>query len=266
MIWTEEHGIKHKARKTLDVLSGNYDQTLRPANTNIEVRFGIFAIINILSFVILGIVVPFFPAEGLQGEAVVQAQEDWRAIHQNSLETAVSHQGVLDRVSWDFEKCVTDRGAWSSIDYCVGLRGDLPPYNVQEMRLTDPNLTESPYDFFVKNGDSSSKALRLSCNTSLQGIAFNAKPGGEKLLHELTCIPISLDRYITEADNLFELKIPDLVDPILVQVLQGASFDVHGGMILKTSNTIGSGYEIYKSTGQNSHTNPLTNPDGQGAT
>ena len=91
------------------------------------------------------------------------------------------------------------------------------------------------------------RAYRLSRNTSLQGFAFNTKPGGNKLLHELTCIPVSLDQFITQVNGSFELKVKELIPSSLSLAMHQSSFIIHDSMILKTSNAVGSGFEIYGS-------------------
>jgi hypothetical protein len=57
---------------SLSTISGNHCQVLRSLDMTIKLRFGVFAILNIVSFVILCIFIPFFLVEGLQGETIVQ--------------------------------------------------------------------------------------------------------------------------------------------------------------------------------------------------
>jgi hypothetical protein len=271
MKWKEEHGFRRKAIILLGIMSGNRHQVLRPTDTAIELRFGIFAVLNIVSFIILGIFIPVFLAEGLQGEPIVQSIEGFPGAYFFNRVKAIIDEGVRERVSWDFKTCVTDRGVWNQSGYCVNLHNTLPPYKTENINLTDPIFTEPPYRFLSERGDVNFRAVRLSRNTSLQDIAFNAKPGGEKLLHELTCVPVPLGHYIAKVNESFDLTIKDLIPSNFSRTVNDdSSFIIHDSMILKTSNTIGSGREIFGSKIHrgytNSHTNPVINRGDQGAT
>ncbi|KAF2184908.1 hypothetical protein K469DRAFT_175563 [Zopfia rhizophila CBS 207.26] len=268
MILTEEHGFRQKVKMSLGTMSGNHRQALRPLDNTIELRFGVFAILNIVSFVILGVFIPFFLAEGLQGETIVQAIQGFPEPYRTSSLVAIADEKVRDRVYWDFKTCVTDRGVWNQTEYCVDLRNTLPSYKAENMNLIDPIFADSPYRFLIEKGDTNLRALRLSRNTSLQDVAFNAKTGGKKLLHELTCVPISLGQLITQVNGFFDLSVKDLIpfsDPELER-----SYVLHESMILKTSNAVGSGHEIYGSKIKNDsiaqHTKPVDNHGDRGAT
>lgn len=269
MIWTEEHGIRPKVKMFLGTMSGSHRQVLRPLDTTIELRFGIFAILNIV-FVVLCIFIPFFLAEGLQGETIVQAIKDFQGAYYFTRQSAIVDEVVRARVTSDFKKCVTDRGVWNQTDYCVDLRNSLPPYKVEDMNLTDPIFADSPYRFLMEKGDANFGALRLSRNTSLQDVAFNTKPGGKKLLHELTCVPVSLGQFITQVNGSFELRVKDLIPESISHTVDRTSFVLHDSMILKTSNAVGSGHEIYRSKihlgSTASHTEPVKNHSDQGST
>ncbi|KAF2816005.1 uncharacterized protein BDZ99DRAFT_457924 [Mytilinidion resinicola] len=242
-------------------LSRRHRQALRPVDTTIELRFGLFAILNIVSFLILGIFIPFLLAEGLQGEAIVLARKDLQGSYSNLRNSAAFDKGVRERTSDDFRTCVTDSRNWSQTAYCADLRKTLPSYTTENMDLRDPVFAELPYQFLVEKGDTNYKALRLGRNITFQDAGFNVKPGGKKLLHELTCVPVSLDPFITyvngsfEENNrvskrfvngAFELRVPDLLPSALEQG-QGLMFDVvlHDSMLLGTSNDMDSGRETY---------------------
>ena len=270
--WKEEHGFGRKAIILLGIMSGNRHQVLRPMDTAIELRFGIFAVLNIVSFVVLGIFIPVFLAEGLQGEPIVQSIKGFPGAYFFNRIKAIMGEGVRERVSWDFKTCVTDSGVWSRTRYCVNLRNAIPPHKAEDIDLTDPIFTKSPYRFLSESGDAKFMALRLGRDTSLQDIAFNKKQGGKKLLHELTCIPIPLDRFITQGNESFDLTVKDLIPSSFSRAAYGdSSFIIHDSMILKTSNTVGSGHEIYGSKfgswgSFSAHTEPIMNRGDQGAT
>lgn len=219
-IWHEEQGINRKLRDTFEALSGNYAKTLRPPTTTIEIRFGIFAILSITCFVVLSIFIPFFLTDGLQGEAIVQATQYSRDDQADALIWTLGAESMHQVVSWDFEKCVNDRATWSQANYCVDLHNDIPPYESEEIDLTDLVLAQSPYSFLVQLGDANHKATRMSRNTSTRDLAFNARMGGKTLLHEVTCVPVSLDQHISKTNRSFELKFPNLIPPGLAQRLK----------------------------------------------
>jgi hypothetical protein len=134
------------------------------------------------------------------------------------------------------------------------------------VNLADLVFTDSPYRFLIENGDANFTALRLSRNTSLQDVAFNLELERKWLLHELTCVPVSLVKFITQVNGTFELRVNDLIPSSFSHDALPSSFILHDSMILKTSNAVGSGHEIYGSRGTAGRTHPVSNHGNQGAT
>lgn len=246
--WREEYGLRQILKAVLDIMRGNGHQSLHPSDTIIELRFGVFAILNIVSFALLGIYIPFLLAEGMQGEPIVRAIEKIQGLPPEFLSGTdpITDKGVLRRVSWDFQTCVTDRGVWNQTAYCVDLRNSLPPYSTEDMNLSLPAFADSPYRFLREKGDSKFKALRLIQNTSLLDVGVNTKPGGKKLLRELTCIPAYLDQFIIhdKGTGHFRLTIKDLLPTFHNSVWKDDlrySYNLRDDLILMTSNGLGSG-------------------------
>lgn len=260
IIWTEEHGPKHKLQQTFQVLSGHYEQTLRPSGTTIEIRFGIFAILNVVCFIALSLFIPYFLAEGLQGETVVQAIAYAREEHYSALASAKFDGGIRELVNGEFRQCVNDRSIWNNAAYCEGLRKEIS-YTTEKFDLKSSVFADSPYRFLAELGNNQYSAIRMSHNISLQDVAFNTRSGRDVLLHELTCVPVDLERRIFKTNTSFELHIPNLFPAYLNQ-----RFKLHDSMILRTSNAVGSGYEIDRIKGQFPGTKPLINLSGEGAT
>ncbi|CAG8961372.1 hypothetical protein HYFRA_00013833 [Hymenoscyphus fraxineus] len=264
-IWRDEHGFKRKINYSLAIIRGNIRQApdLTTASASTELRFGLFAILNIASFAFLGITVPFFLAEGLQGEAVVQSYlhiPGWcLQIYDNDL-----LNGDLYDNDRDINACLTGNLTWSQSKYCVELRKSFPPYEAENVNMTDPLFENSPFRFLRENGDHTLQAIKLSGHTSLQDIAFNAKSGGDTLLHELTCVPVPLDRFVNDfnaSSYHYELQTKALLSQNWETILQRSDFfshshsqydydsygnvTVHYSMALKTNDSIGSGRQIH---------------------
>ena len=159
IIWTKEHRFGQKVKMSLGTSCGNHRQAPRPMDAIIELRFGVFAILNVVSFAILGIFIPFFLAEGLPGEAIVQSIEHFRGVYAFSRGFAIAYEGVRDSVHRDFKACVANPKIWSQTDCCVDLRNTLPPYRLEDMNLTDPVFTHPPYRFLTEKGDASLQSV-----------------------------------------------------------------------------------------------------------
>ncbi|CAG8978516.1 hypothetical protein HYALB_00010059 [Hymenoscyphus albidus] len=270
-IWTEEYGFKNKINSTLAPMRGNTRQPpdLTTVQASIELRFGVFAILNIASFAFLGIMVPFFLAEGLQGEAVVQGYFH-RPGHFMSTPREIMDEALYDRANDDFEGCISGELIWSQSTYCVDLRKPLPPYEAEDVNLTEPLFEHPPYRVLRENGDGTLQAIKLSGHTSFQDIAFNAKSGEDTLLHELTCVPVPLDPFVNDfngASHHFELRIKGFLSQnwqnwksiwrmdsppySQYEYVSDGYLTIHYSMALKTNNSIVSGRQIHNTSGRN---------------
>ncbi|PVH96980.1 hypothetical protein DM02DRAFT_658707 [Periconia macrospinosa] len=269
----EEHGCKNKVKATLGTLRGSHRKALNQVQNDIDPRFGVFAILNIAGFAVFGLFIPFFLAEGLQGQTVVQATQAFREHYAFNSRLHTNHRQVRDRVFADLRECVLTTGAWKISKYCTNLHATLPSYKVENFNLTDSTLNDPPYRLLQNRGNRNFKALRFSQKMSLQDIAFNTDARGNKLLHELTCVPISLDNYITPLNTSFQLEVGDLIPYSSSDFASWVrdQYVIHKSTLLHTSNALGSGRVIrqMKEVGNDStreHLEPLANEGNQGAT
>lgn len=264
--WSADYGFRQKIRRTLYSFSVKHRQTLHPRETTIDPRFGILAILTFIIFAVLGILVPFLLADGLQGEAIAAAKGSV-ALRSDNRFNIHADSMMRSRVNEDFKTCYLNRESWGRSAYCQDLRKNLPSYQMDNMNPADPIFAKAPYRFVSEKGKMTFNPVRLSRNTSLQDIGFNSKSDGKHLLHELICVPASLEQYIFKANESFNLKVEDLIPdfgPIRNSVF-------HNSMIIKTSNANGSGLEIWESVsregrGLGPHTRPIINHSDRGAT
>lgn len=206
----EEPGCRQKINIMLDVINGNRDQTLHPCENDVESRFGVFAIMNIIIFAVMGIFIPFALAEGLQGVSVVQATIGSLAKYNGSSQIVIDDELVYAHVKKDLKTCVSNEEAWRTTRACTKLRNGLPLYNKEDLNLTNPAFDDPLYHSLVQYGDSTHTALRLTRNTSVRDVFSNTKEKA-RLQHELICTPISIQKIITPLNGSISLNVEDLI-------------------------------------------------------
>ncbi|KAF1996369.1 hypothetical protein P154DRAFT_579965 [Amniculicola lignicola CBS 123094] len=249
LIWKVERGFRRQLSMSVRAITGNPRQIIRRLDHPIEQQFGIFAIANIATFVVLGIFVPFLLAEGLQGETIVQPEDQFHNRFTNHClfqGTAAQSEYVRRAVRWSFNECIERGGEWGESARCVTIRKALPPYRKETIQPTDPIFAKKPYLFLHENGIADTRAIKLSRNLTYKDIGMNIKSGGLSILHELVCIPIDLDGFISHPNGTHQLKFRDFLprDDPDSDLLSDSNFHIHDTMILKTSNAAGSGHEM----------------------
>ncbi|CAI6341431.1 unnamed protein product [Periconia digitata] len=284
MMRSLEDGMNHsnrfieKTRIILSIIKGNHRQA--PADSDIGLRFGVFAIISTAAFLVLGILIPFFLGEGLQGQAAVQALQVYHSEYLQAGWSAIYNERVWAQVEEDMKTCVKYRIGWKNTQHCMGIRDNLPLYRVENLSLMDPRLNHSTYRLLLENGNANFTALRVSRNTSFQDISFNRRKDAKKILHELTCLPMDLDPYIKKSNGTYK-KFDHSGRPSVVEHGDTYNLNVdcikparkptqhevnpdgpkpttHWSMILRTSNAIGSYSQLVKEYMEHNYAQTIT--------
>ncbi|KAF2120391.1 hypothetical protein BDV96DRAFT_324253, partial [Lophiotrema nucula] len=213
-IWKEQTTFRQKLKESIQLLREGNHRSLAVDHPTVPLRFGIWAAICFSGFIVLGIFIPFFLGEGLQGEAIVTGMRvygDYEEITGPPI--FITERTMLQRAHADWDRCFGSLERWKMNSYCQALYDDLPSFEKREMELTDSALNDDRYQFLTTFGDRNSSAIQMSHHTTLQDVGYNAKANGKTLYHELTCVPVPLGPFVYQINGTWQLGIPGLVLP-----------------------------------------------------
>lgn len=207
-IWQSRETLTKRTRAICAVLLGSTDR-LQPADcVRVSPLYGVCALFNIVVFAVLGVIIPYFLSGGLQGETIVQARKGAHRVRADHLFEATHSEQIRNRVDWDLHNCVMGDGSVSSSTYCTNAFEGRRRVLRRDLGLDDALFEEDPYRFLRAHGLKDQKAYQVSRNLTLQDVGSNVRPLGQSLLHELTCVPVSLDAYITRRGGTMESQGP----------------------------------------------------------
>jgi hypothetical protein len=211
-----------------------------PDSVTISPWFGICCLINGSVFLVLGIFVAWFLADGLQGEPIVRSHIPARCfggpIYVNT--PVNTPPGTYhENCSWVWEVL---KRKWQL--YCSQTISAAPEIRQSKNRLLPFN--HSRYRFLNDHGYSGTQPERFSQRIALRDLGLYSKDS-TALYHELSCKPFSLDQFIHgQRDWGFildsGLPVVNLTDH------PDWRYKLGSNIYLKTSNELGSRREAFQ--------------------
>ena len=246
-VWNENKSPGAKIWDWAHIMGGRGSHVAANFNgdmTNIPTRFGVCAIISVVSLAILGIFIPFFLSEGLQAETTVIGRTvEGHADEYLASGWAMFDSGMRQGTNRDYEKCFDINVKWLTNDYCNNLRRDLPTYTISRFQISGDGPSHGQFRFLAKHGNKTYNAIKFTQNTTFFDIGINRDPSGTILRHELTCLPVPLDPFVLRTDSgMYQLKMNDLFPQKRPHSDSGLRF--HDTLWMKTSNAFGVGHQL----------------------